>query len=281
MDSVFDGNDFLVAIVCLYSVADLIAMINSPQFKAMKDIGRHAADCLDMIQNNIQPDISTDLIDVMVRCYALKHDLVCAPKDYKGFPAHCCTSVNHVVAHGIPSKTKILKEGDIVKVDITFKDKNGWHGDSCRTYAVGKISRKAELLIKHTKTAMMLGIEQCMPGNTIGMIGDAIQDYVDANGVTSVMEYVGHGIGQEFHTLPRIWHGRPKKFVSMFADRQIELKPGMMFTVEPMLNVGKEQTKVLSDGWTVVTKDKSLSAQFEHTIGITDDGHTIFTSNGD
>lgn len=244
------------------------------KFESMAAIGAKASFCLDLLAPHIKPGVTTGEIDLFVKNYADDNGLICAPLDYKGFPSHCCTSVNHVVCHGIPSATKILKEGDIIKVDVTFKDKDGWHGDTCRTFPVGKISIKAQRLILISKIAMEAGIAVAKPGNRIGVIGLECQKVIEAAGMSVVRGYCGHGIGQEFHTLPPIFHYYDAE--NPHVDQIIE--PGMIFTVEPMVNVGKPNTKVLSDGWTVVTRDRSLSAQFEHTIGITENGNQIFTS---
>ena len=244
------------------------------KFAKMRAIGIHASRCLDMLEKIIVPGMSTMAIDSMVVMYAMNHGLICAPFNYKGFPAHCCTSVNHVICHGIPTFKKILKDGDIIKVDVTFKDKDGWHGDSCRTYAVGTVSVKAERLMKVTKNALDIGIFAARPGNTIGHIGHAIQTYIESEGFSTVREYVGHGIGQEFHTFPHVYHYYQGDKPGMSVD----IVPGMIFTIEPMINVGKPGTKTLKDGWTVVTKDKSLSAQYEHTIGITEGDPIVFTA---
>lgn len=244
-------------------------------FIKMREIGRHASACLDILEWLIGPGISTQVMDDIVVKYAKDNNLICAPYGYKGFPKSCCTSVNHVVCHGIPSHKKILKDGDIVKVDITFKDQEGYHGDSCRTFAVGTPGVRANRLMKVTKNALQFGIEQCFAGNTVRDIGIAIQTYVEGEGFSTVKEYVGHGIGKNvFHGTPHIFHYyKPHK-----PEMDKVLEPGMTLTIEPMINAGKPETKVLKDGWTVVTKDKSLSAQFEHTIGINADGPaTIFT----
>jgi len=243
------------------------------KFIKMRAIGLHAAQCLDVIEGEIVPGMSTQDIDDIVVKYAKENNLICAPLNYKGFPKSCCTSVNHTICHGIPKSNKILKEGDIVKVDITFKDKEGWHGDTCKTFAIGNVSVKANKLIKITEHALTLGIKESRAGNRIGDIGRVIQDYVEGEGFSVVKEYVGHGIGQGFHMLPHIYHyARPWK-----NDMDTKLEPGMIFTIEPMVNIGTAKTKVLRDKWSVVTRDRLYSAQFEHTIGITEGDPIIFT----
>ena len=193
-----------------------------------------------------------------------------APLFYRGFPKSCCTSPNHTICHGIP-KDKILKEGDIVNVDVTAL-KNGWHGDTSRMYFVGEVSAKAKKLVKTTYEAMIKSIKILKNGIQVGDIGSVIQKHVESQGFSVVRDFCGHGTGKNFHQPPNILHyGEPKT-----GD---ELKTGMIFTVEPMINEGGYETKILNDGWTAVTKDKKLSAQFEHTIGITDKGYEIFTSS--
>jgi len=203
-------------------------------------------------------------------CYEFINDnkAYSAPLFYRGFPKSCCTSTNHVVCHGIPSD-KILKEGDIVNVDVTAY-KNGWHGDTSRMFKIGEISIKAEKLIDTTYKSMMNAIKIIKAGIQLGDIGSTIQKYVEAEGFSVVRDFCGHGIGQTFHKEPNILH---------YGDKGTgeKIKAGMIFTIEPMINLGNYETKILQDGWTAVTKDKSLSAQFEHTIGVTKDGYEIFT----
>jgi methionyl aminopeptidase len=200
--------------------------------------------------------------------FALAHKAVPATLMYRGYRKATCTSVNHVVCHGIPGE-KPLKEGDIVNVDVTLI-LDGWHGDSSRMFAVGAIPRRAERLIEVTYEAMMRGISVIRPGATTGDIGAAIQSYVEAQHMSVVRDFCGHGVGRLFHDEPNIVHvGRP--------GEGIVLRPGMFFTVEPMINLGRPHVKVLSDGWTAVTRDRSLSAQFEHTVAVTEDGVEIFT----
>jgi len=236
----------------------------------MRKAGQLASRALDMLTEHVKPGVVTERLDELVVEFAHAHDAIPAPLNYRGFPKAICTSVNHVVCHGIPN-AKPLKEGDIVNIDVTLI-LDGWHGDSSRMYAVGEIPRRAERLIDVTYDAMMRGIGVIRPGATTGDIGAAIQTYVEAQHMSVVRDFCGHGLGQLFHDEPNIIHvGRP--------GEGIVLKPGMLFTVEPMINLGRPHVKVLSDGWTAVTRDRSLSAQFEHAVGVTKDGVEIFTTS--
>ena len=237
-------------------------------FEKSRIAGSIAAGALDEVAKIIKPGISTDEIDKL--CYEFINDngAYSAPLFYRGFPKSCCTSTNHVVCHGIPSD-KILKEGDIVNVDVTAY-KNGWHGDTSRMFKIGKISIKAEKLINATYDSMMMAIKIVKEGIQLGDIGFTIQNYVEAKGFSVVQDFCGHGIGQTFHKEPNILHYGKK-------GTGEKIKAGMIFTIEPMINLGDYETKTLNDGWTAVTKDKSLSAQFEHTIGVTKDSYEIFT----
>ena len=237
-------------------------------FEKTKIAGSIAARALDEAKKIIKPGISTDEIDKICYEFINDHDAYSAPLFYRGFPKSCCTSTNHVVCHGIPSD-KILKEGDIVNVDVTAL-KNGWHGDTSRTFKVGEVSVKAKKLIKATYDSMMKAINIVKDGVYLGDIGSAIQTHVEAEGFSVVQDFCGHGIGKSFHKEPSILHYGKK-------GTGEKLKTGMIFTIEPMINFGKYETKTLNDGWTAVTKDKSLSAQFEHTIGVTKNGCEIFT----
>ena len=237
-------------------------------FEKTKIAGTIAARALDEVKKILQPGISTDKIDRICYEFINDHDAYSAPLFYRGFPKSCCTSTNHVVCHGIPSD-KILKEGDIVNVDVTaFKD--GWHGDTSRTFNVGEVSVKAKKLIKATYESMMKAINIVKDGVYLGDIGSVIQTHVEAEGFSVVQDFCGHGIGKTFHKEPNILHYGEK-------GTGEKLKTGMIFTIEPMINSGKYETKTLNDGWTAVTKDKSLSAQFEHTIGVTKNGCEVFT----
>tara|TARA_B100001063_G_scaffold33946_1_gene27587 strand:+ start:516 stop:1256 length:741 start_codon:yes stop_codon:yes gene_type:complete len=237
-------------------------------FEKTQIAGSIAARALDEVKKIIKPGISTDEIDRICYEFINDHDAYSAPLFYRGFPKSCCTSTNHVVCHGIPSD-KILKEGDIVNVDVTAL-KNGWHGDTSRTFKVGEVSVKAKKLIKATYDSMMKAINIVKDGVYLGDIGSAIQTHVEAEGFSVVQDFCGHGIGKSFHKEPNILHYGKK-------GTGEKLKTGMIFTIEPMINFGKYETKTLNDGWTAVTKDKSLSAQFEHTIGVTKNGCEIFT----
>ena len=237
-------------------------------FEKTRIAGSIASGALDEVAKIIKPGISTDQIDKICYEYINDNKAYSAPLFYRGFPKSCCTSTNHVVCHGVPSD-KILKEGDIVNVDVTAY-KNGWHGDTSKMFMVGEVSVKAKKLIETTYESMMKAIEILKNDTQLGDIGSTIQDYVEAQGFSVVQDFCGHGIGQSFHKEPNILH---------YGKRGTgeKIKTGMIFTIEPMINVGNYETKLLSDGWTAVTKDKTLSAQFEHTVGITKDGYEIFT----
>jgi len=237
-------------------------------FEKTKIAGSIAAGALDEVNKIIKPGISTNEIDKV--CYEFINDnkAFSAPLYYRGFPKSCCTSANHVVCHGIPSD-KVLKEGDIVNVDVTAI-KEGWHGDTSRTFKIGEISIKAEKLINVTYEAMMKAIKVVRDGVHLGDVGSTIQTHVESAGFSVVQDFCGHGIGKKFHKEPNVLH---------YGERGTgeKIREGMIFTIEPMINIGNYETKTLKDGWTAVTKDKSLSAQFEHTIGVTKNGCEIFT----
>ena len=237
-------------------------------FEKTKKAGEIAAGALDEVAKIIKPGIQTDAIDKLCYEYIKDCGAYSAPLFYRGFPKSCCTSTNHIVCHGIPSE-KVLKEGDIVNVDVTaFKD--GWHGDTSRTFEIGEVSIKAKKLVKTTYDAMMKAIKIVKEDIHLGDIGATIQNHVEAEGFSVVQDFCGHGIGKNFHEDPNVLHYGKK-------GTGEKIKAGMIFTIEPMINFGKYETKTLNDGWTAVTKDKSLSAQFEHTIGVTKDGYEIFT----
>ena len=237
-------------------------------FEKTKLAGSIASGALDEVSKIIKPGISTLEIDKLCYQFINDHKAFSAPLYYRGFPKSCCTSTNHVVCHGIPSE-KILNDGDIVNVDVTAV-RDGWHGDTSRMFTVGECSVKAKKLIKITYSAMMKAIETIKANVKIGNIGYTIQKSVEAEGFSVVRDFCGHGIGKKFHESPNVLHYGEK-------NSGQELKEGMIFTVEPMINSGKFETKTLKDGWTAVTKDKSLSAQFEHTVGVTREGYEIFT----
>jgi methionyl aminopeptidase len=237
-------------------------------FAGMRKAGALVAKCLDELTDIVKPGLPTSRIDDFVRDFAFAHGAYPATLMYRGYRYSTCTSINHVVCHGMPGD-RALKEGDIVNVDVTFIVE-GWYGDSSRMYAIGPIARKAERLIEVTYEAMMRGIAAVKPGATTGDIGHAIQSFVEPQGMSVVRDFCGHGLGRMFHDEPNIIHiGRPGEGVA--------LKPGMFFTIEPMINLGKPHVKILSDGWTAVTRDRSLSAQFEHSVGVTSTGVEIFT----
>jgi len=239
-------------------------------FEKTRLAGSIAAGALDEVSKIVKPGISTNEIDKLCYEYINDHQAYSAPLFYRGFPKSCCTSANHVVCHGIPSD-KILKEGDIVNVDVTaFKD--GWHGDTSRMFKIGKVSIKAEKLINSTYEAMMKAISIVKDNVHLGDIGSTIQKHVESEGFSVVQDFCGHGIGESFHKEPNILHYGEK-------GSGEKIKAGMIFTIEPMINLGKYETKILNDGWTAVTKDKSLSAQFEHTIGVTNDSCEVFTQS--
>ena len=237
-------------------------------FKKLKKAGEITAQALDFLEDKIKPGITTDYIDKIVREFLRSKNATSAPLFYKGFPKSICTSVNHVVCHGIPSD-KVLNDGDIVNIDITsYIDE--FHGDSSRMYCVGTPSVKAKKLVDVTYQSLIRAIKILKPGVTLGDIGYEIQSYVEKEGFSVVKDFCGHGIGRLFHEEPSILHYGKK-------NQGMKIKEGMVFTIEPMINAGKYDTKVLNDGWTAVTKDKSLSAQFEHTVGITNNGYEVFT----
>lgn len=240
-------------------------------FAGMRKAGRISAEALDLLVDAVKPGVTTNELDTLVREHFLKNGAVPATLFYRGYTKSSCTSINHVVCHGIPND-KPLKDGDIVNIDVTCI-KDGWHGDTSRMYFVGEPKRKAERLLEVTYEAMMRGIDQIEPGNTFGDIGRAIQEHAEGQRYAIVRDFCGHGLGQLFHDAPNVLHFDDPGFSTAV------LKPGMFFTVEPMLNAGKPSVKVLADGWTAVTRDKSLSAQFEHSVGVTEDGVEIFTKS--
>jgi methionyl aminopeptidase len=244
--------------------------IHTPaDFEGMRKAGRLAAETLDFIAPYVEPGVSTGELDRLCHEFQVERGAIPAPLNYRGFPKSVCTSVNHVVCHGIPDDRKVLRDGDIVNIDVTVI-LDGWYGDSSRMFVAGTANRKAQRLMDITYEAMMRGIEAVRPGATVGDIGHAIQVFAEAERCSVVRDFCGHGIGRVFHDAPNITHfGRP-------GEGPV-LREGMFFTVEPMINLGRHEVKVLSDGWTAVTKDRSLSAQFEHSIGVTKDGAEIFT----
>jgi methionyl aminopeptidase len=237
-------------------------------FAAMRRAGRLAAETLDHITPHVRPGVSTGELDRLCHEFIIAAGAIPAPLNYRGFPKSICTSINHVVCHGIPGD-KRLQDGDIINIDVTVI-LDGWHGDTSRMFCVGKVGVKAQKLVDVTYEAMMRGIQAVKPGATLGDIGHAIQSYAESYRFSVVRDFCGHGIGKVFHDTPSILHfGRP--------GVGPPLREGMFFTVEPMINAGRHEVKVLEDGWTAVTRDRSLSAQFEHTVGVTADGFEIFT----
>jgi methionyl aminopeptidase len=237
-------------------------------FDAMRRAGKLAAEVLDFITPHVKPGVTTIALDRLCHDYIIDRKAVPAPLGYRGFPKSICTSVNHVVCHGIPGDKKLV-DGDIINIDVTVI-LDGWHGDTSRMYFVGDVGVRARKLVDITYEAMMRGIEVVKPGATLGDIGYAIQSFVEANRFSVVRDFCGHGLGRIFHDAPSVLHyGDP--------GTGMALREGMFFTVEPMVNAGRFEVKVLSDGWTAVTKDRSLSAQFEHSVGVTADGVEIFT----
>ena len=240
------------------------------KFEKMKIAGNLASKTLDMLTGEIKAGVSTNKIDKLGYEYIRDNGGYSAPLFYRGFPKSLCTSLNHVICHGIPGE-RILDEGDILNVDVTAIV-DGFYGDTSRMYSIGKISVKAQNLIDATYESLMKSIKILKPGLKLGDIGHEIQNYVEAKGFSVVRDFCGHGIGDNFHEPPNILHYGKK-------NTGAELRPGMTFTIEPMINSGKYEVKILDDGWTAVSKDKSLSAQFEHTVGIKDNGYEIFTES--
>jgi len=243
---------------------------NPDEIQKMRIAGKLASEVLIMIKEYVKPGVTTGELDSICHNYIVENqNAIPAPLNYRGFPKSICTSVNHQICHGIPSDTKRLKNGDIINIDVTVI-KDGFHGDTSRMFSVGKTSIQAQRLCEVTRQAMIEGIKVIRPGATTGDIGFAIQTYAEANNFSVVRDYCGHGIGKKFHENPQILHYGKK-------NTGVELHEGMIFTVEPMINVGNYKTKTLSDGWTVVTQDHELSAQYEHTILVTKDGSDVLT----
>ncbi len=248
--------------------------IKTPEeIEKMRTAGRLAADVLEMIGPHVQPGVTTDELDRICHNFIVdEQQAIPAPLNYRGFPRSICTSVNHQVCHGIPGD-KTLKDGDIVNIDVTVI-KDGFHGDTSKMFCVGQPSTLAKRLIDVTYESMRIGIAMVRPGVRLGDIGHAIQHYAESHDYSVVREYCGHGIGREFHEDPQVLHyGTP--------GSGMPLQEGMTFTIEPMVNAGKRQVKLLGDGWTVVTKDRKLSAQWEHTVLVTADGHEVLTLRSD
>lgn len=248
-----------------------ITIHTEEDFEGMRKAGHLAASTLDFITPHIKPGVTTAELDELCHNFIVDHGATPAPLNYRGFPKSICTSINHVVCHGIPSEKKLL-DGDIMNIDVTVI-LDGWHGDTSRMFYVGdKVSRKGQLLVEDTYEAMMRGIKVVKPGATLGDIGHAIQSYAEEKRYGVVRDFCGHGLGRVFHEAPSILHyGNP--------GEGTVLKEGMFFTIEPMINTGTWQVKILNDGWTAVTRDRGLSAQFEHSLGVTATGYEIFTKS--
>ncbi len=246
-----------------------VIKIHGPEdFNGMRNAGRLAAETLDVVTPHVQPGVTTNELDRICHEFTVQNGGLSAPLNYRGFSKSICTSINHVVCHGIPND-KPLRDGDIVNIDVTVV-LGGWHGDSSRMFLVGNAPRKARRLVDVTYDCLMRGIEAVKPGATFGDIGYAIQTYAESMRCTVVRDFCGHGIGRVFHDAPNVLHYGS-------AGTGLEIKEGMFFTIEPMINLGKHMVKLLDDGWTAVTKDRSLTAQFEHCVGVTHDGCEIFT----
>ncbi|SMF79813.1 methionine aminopeptidase, type I [Tistlia consotensis] len=249
-----------------------ITLHTADEFEAMRRAGRLAAEVLDFITPHVEPGVTTEALDRLCHDYIVEHGAVPAPLGYRGFPKSICTSVNHVVCHGIPSESKRLANGDILNIDITVI-LDGWHGDTSRMFFVGdRVPVKAKRLVDVTFEAMWRGIEMVRPGATLGDVGHAIQSFVEKQRFSVVRDFCGHGLGRVFHDAPSVLHyGKP--------GTGVVLREGMFFTIEPMVNSGTWQVKLLDDGWTAVTRDRQLSAQFEHSIGVTAEGYEVFTAS--
>jgi methionyl aminopeptidase len=247
-----------------------IKLYGEEGFEGMRRAGKVAAECLDMLVAHVQPGVLTDELDRLAREFTLDSGALPACLFYRGYPKTLCISANHVVCHGIPGE-RALREGDIINIDVTVVV-DGWHGDTSRMYGVGEVSPRARRLVDVTYESLQRGLQAVKPGGHFGDIGAAIQAYVEAQRCSVVRDFCGHGVGQVFHDSPNVLHFGRKGEGEVF-------KPGMFFTIEPMVNLGRPQVKVLSDGWTAVTRDKSLSAQFEHSVGVTETGVEIFTAS--
>jgi len=248
-----------------------VTIKNKEEIEKMRVAGRLAAQVLDMIEGEVKAGTTTDRLNTICHDFIVnEQNAIPAPLNYRGFPKSICTSVNHVICHGIPSD-KILKDGDIINIDITVI-KDEFHGDTSRMFYVGKPSIRAQRVCETSHECMHKGIEAVRPGIQLGDIGHIIQQHAESNGFSVVREYCGHGIGRVFHEEPQVLHyGKP--------GTGLEVRAGMTFTIEPMINVGKKETRLLNDNWTVVTRDRSLSAQWEHTILVTDNGYEILTQS--
>ena len=252
-----------------------IKLHTQEDFEGMRKAGRLAAEALDMIGPHVEPGVTTDALNTLIHEFILDHGAVPAPLDYKGFPKSCCISINEVVCHGIPGK-RTLKERDILNIDVTCI-LDGWHGDTSRMYTAGEPKKFAKRLIDVTHETLMRGLAVIKEGTTFAELGRVMQTYAEGEKCSVVREFCGHGLGEEFHEPPNILHYEAGPGEQHFNLQQTQMRAGMFFTVEPMVNIGKRHTKVKNDGWTAVTKDGLLSAQFEHTLAVTKDGCEIFT----
>ncbi len=251
-----------------YKNTGVIRLYTPEDFAGIKRACQITARCLDELASRVKPGVTTDEIDRFVFDFGMDHNALPATLNYRGYTKSSCTSINHVVCHGIPNE-KPLREGDIVNIDVTYII-DGWHGDSSRMYPVGEIKRAAQRLLEVTHECLMRGIAAVKPGARTGAIGEAIQTFAEAERCSVVRDFCGHGVGRLFHDAPNILHyGR--------ANEGPEMRQGMIFTIEPMINLGRPHVKVLADGWTAVTRDRSLSAQYEHAVGVTATGCEIFT----
>ena len=246
-----------------------VVIHGAEDFEGMRRAGRLAAETLDHVVPHVKPGVTTAKLDRLCHDFIIGHGATPAPLNYRGFPRSVCTSINRVICHGIPSEEKRLKDGDILNIDVTVI-LDGWHGDTSRMFWVGTPGVKARKLCEVTYEALMRGIEAVKPGNTLGDIGHAIQSHVERNRFSVVRDFCGHGLGRVFHDAPSVLHyGEP--------GTGMVLREGMFFTIEPMVNAGRPEVRLLEDGWTAVTRDRSLSAQFEHSVGVTTDGCEVFT----
>lgn len=247
----------------------MITIKSKREIEIMREAGRIASRTLDMVEKHIKPGVSTEELNQLCHDFIISHDAIPAPLNYKGFPKSICSSINEVVCHGIPSKTDILKEGDIINIDVTAI-KDGYHGDTNRTFYVGDVALEVRELVEFTYEVTMKAISIVKPGIRVGDIGHLIQTAAEARGYGVVREFTGHGLGRKFHEAPSIYHyGKP--------GTGPKIRKGMTFTIEPMINLGGHQLHVLDDGWTAITDDGKWSAQFEHSIAVTDDGYEILT----
>ncbi|MGH1394094.1 MAG: type I methionyl aminopeptidase [Trichormus sp.] len=248
---------------------EIIVILSQREIEKMRQAGRLAAKLLQHLEKFVKPGVTTLELNDEAERWTQAHGAKSAPLNYKGFPKSICTSVNEVICHGIPNAKQVLKEGDIINIDVT-PIVDGYHGDTSKTFIVGSSSPTAQKLVEVTEKCLYLGIAEVKPGARIGDIGAAIQEYAEAQGFSVVRDFVGHGISHIFHTAPDIPHYGTR-------DKGKRLRPGMVFTIEPMINEGTYEVEMLSDGWTAVTRDRKLSAQFEHTIAVTEDGVEILT----